>query len=78
MWSIWRKSLLKEFSKTSNHDILNEVYRLLEIEFNEQEKYKLLKEQKSIIIESKEQIARGEFLTNEQSNEATEKWLKGK
>ena len=73
-----KEKLIKRIRETSNSEVLNEVYRLLEIEFREQETYKLSEEQKSIIKESREQIARGELLTNEQSNQATEKWLKEK
>ncbi len=73
-----KQKLIKRIQETSDNDVLNEVYRLLGLEFEEQEKYNLTEEQKSIISESKRQIAKGDFLTNEQSKEATEKWLKEK
>ena len=73
-----KEKLIKRIQETSNNDVLNEVYRLLELEFNEQEIYKLSEEQRSTIAESREQIAKGEFLTNEQSNKATEQWLREK
>ncbi len=70
-----KKRLIQRIQETSNPDLLKEVYRLLEIDFDDQEQYTLTDEQREAAIEGKQQIKRGDFLTYNQANQETEKWL---
>jgi len=56
-------------------DMLAEVYRLLELETEDVERYKLNDNQREAIKEARQQINNGEFLTDEQSNKEIDEWL---
>lgn len=71
-----RKRLIKEIEKTQNEDLLEEVYRLLHIETSDIEIYKLSEDQKKSITEAKNQIKKGQFLTDEEANKEINEWLK--
>ncbi len=73
-----KQQLIDKIQLTTDKVKLEEIYRLLEIEFDEQEVYKLSDEQKSAIEESQQQIKNGEFLSDEQANKDVEEWLKRK
>jgi hypothetical protein len=63
-----RKRLIDKIQKTDNEALLAEVYRLLEIETEDLELYKLTNDQRKAITEARQQIKSGQFLTDEQSN----------
>ena len=71
-----KERLIRRIKETSDVDVLREIYRLLEIDLDELDVYPLSEQQKSIVNESRQEIATGNFLTNEKSNEETEWWLK--
>ena len=71
-----KKQLIDKIQKTENNIILEEVFRLLELESNDIEIYKLNKEQKSAISEARLQIRNGQFLTDDQANQEIDEWLK--
>ena len=73
-----KERLIKRIQETTNPDLLKEVYRLLEIDFDDQEVYKLSEEQRAAIIEGQQQINQGKHLTHEQANEEIKKWLNEK
>jgi preprotein translocase subunit Sec63 len=73
-----KQELIKRIQETTDQGRLEEIYRLLEINFDDQEVYKLSTEQKSAIEEAQKQIGNGEFLSDEQANEEVEEWLKRK
>lgn len=73
-----KERLIKRIQETSDASVLNEVYRLLELDFDDPEVYQLSNEQRTAVKEAQQQVARGEYLTNEQSNQAVEQWLKEK
>jgi hypothetical protein len=70
-----RKKLIERIQETDNKRLLEEAYRLLEMEIEELEVYKLSDEQKMAVNESREQIRKGSSLTNEQANSDIEEWL---
>ncbi|MGC3945576.1 MAG: hypothetical protein QM762_13835 [Chryseolinea sp.] len=70
-----RRLIEKKIQKTDNNDLLEETYRLLTIETEDIEKYKLNSDQKSAIIEARQQIKDGHFLSDEQSNKEIDEWL---
>ena len=60
---------------TDNENLLQEVFRLLELETESLEVYKLTPEQQQSIIEGQEDIKAGNSLTNEEADEI-DQWLK--
>ncbi|ADR23389.1 hypothetical protein MATR_27610 [Marivirga tractuosa] len=73
-----KQQLIDKIQLTTDKVKLEEIYRLLEIEFDEQEVYILSAEQKSAVKEAQKQIKNGEFLSDEQANKEVEEWLKRK
>ena len=70
-----RKRLIEKIQKTENDDLLEEAYRLLELETKDIEIYKLNEGQKKAISEAREQIKNGQFLTDELANKEIDEWL---
>jgi hypothetical protein len=71
-----RKRLIEKIQKTQDDRILEEAFRLLELETNEDiEIYKLNDDQKKAISEARQQIKNGQFLTEEQANKEIDEWL---
>ena len=70
-----RKRLIDKIQKTDNEDLLAEAYRLLELETEDIEIYKLNNDQRKAISEARQQIKSGQFLTDEQSNKEIDEWL---
>ena len=71
-----KEKLIRKIQKTEDRNILEEVYRLLEIDFDDQSTYTLSNEQKFAIQEARDQIKKGQFLSEEQANQQVEEWLK--
>ena len=70
-----RRRLIEKIQKTENEDLLAEAYRLLELETEDIEMYKLNDDQRKAIIEARQQINSGQFLTDDQSNKEIDEWL---
>jgi hypothetical protein len=70
-----RKRLIDEIQKTKDERILEEAYRLLELETEDIEIYKLNDDQKKAISEARQQIKNEQFLTDEQANKEIDGWL---
>jgi len=71
-----RKRLIEKIQKTQDQRILEEAFRLLELETAEDiEIYRLNDDQKIAINEAREQITNGQFLTEEQANKEIDEWL---
>ena len=71
-----RKRLIEKIQKIQDDRILEEAFRLLELETMEDiEVYKLNYDQKKAISEAREQIRNGQFLTEEQANKEIDEWL---
>jgi hypothetical protein len=70
-----RRRLIDKIQKTENEDLLAEAYRLLELETEDIEMYKLNDDQRKAISEARQQISSGQFLTDEQSNKEIDEWL---
>ncbi|MEQ8553640.1 MAG: hypothetical protein RIC06_20840 [Cyclobacteriaceae bacterium] len=73
-----KERLIKRIQETTDPDRLKEVYRLLEIDFDDQEIYELSDDQRAAIHEGQQQIDQGKYLTHEQANEEIKKWLNEK
>lgn len=61
---------------TKSDDLLEEAYRLLEIESEDIEIYKLNSDQMIAIKEAKNQIKKGQVLTDEEADKEIDEWLK--
>lgn len=70
-----RNRLIEKIKKTKDERILEEAYRLLDLENEDIEVYKLNDAQKKAINESREQIKNGQFLTEEAANKEIDEWL---
>lgn len=71
-----RKRLIEKIQKTQDERILEEAFRLLELETTEDiEIYRLNDEQKKAISEARQQVKNGQFLTEEEANKEIDEWL---
>ena len=70
-----RKRLIDKIQKTNDENLLEEAYRLLELESENIETYKLNDDQRNAVNEARQQIKKGEFLTDEQANQEIDEWL---
>ena len=70
-----KKRLIDKIQETDNENLLEEAFRLLQLESEDIEVYKLSDEQKSAVNEAREQIKRGEFLTDDEANKDIDEWL---
>ena len=71
-----KKRLIDKIQNTQDNRILEEAYRLLELEMEDIEIYKLNEDQKKAISEARQQIKNGQFLTEELANKEINEWLK--
>ena len=70
-----RNRLIEKIKKTKDEKILKEASRLLDLENEDIEVYKLNAAQKKAVNESREQIKNGQFLTEEAANKEIDEWL---
>ena len=70
-----KERLIEKIKKTDNENILEEAYRLLDIEAADMGVYHFSEEERKEIVASKNQINNGKFLTNEAANKEIDQWL---
>lgn len=70
-----RKVLIEKIQLTNDPQILEEVYRLLQIGVDASDVYLLSEDQISAVDIARKQIENGEYLTDEQANQEIDKWL---
>jgi hypothetical protein len=71
-----RKKLIDKIQETKDERILEEAYRLLGLETEDIEVYKLNDDQKKAISEARQQVKQGQFLTEEIAKKEIDEWLK--
>lgn len=71
-----RKKLIQKINTVDSDDLLEEAYRLLEIEGEDIEIYKLNSDQIISIKEAQSQIKNGQVLTEQQADKEINEWLK--
>ena len=71
-----KKRLIDKIQKTENGTLLEEAFRLLELESQDIDIYQLNSDQKNAVNEARHQIKNGKFLTNDQANDEIDQWLK--
>ena len=71
-----RKLLIEKIQITEDDKLLEEAYRLLEVDIEESaDVYVLNDQQKEAIDQARKQIKEGQFLTDEESNRQIDEWL---
>lgn len=70
-----RKQLIERIQNTDNIRLLEEVYRLLQLETDDISIYKLNDEQITAIHEARLEIKNGKFFTDQQANDDIDEWL---
>ena len=71
-----QKQLISKIQITTDQDILESVLRLLEFETSSDETYFLNENQKAAIVNARQQVANGQFYTDDEVDKLTEEWLK--
>lgn len=70
-----KKRLIDKIQKTDNENLLEEAFRLLQMESEDIEVYKLSEGQKNAVNEARQQIKNGQFLTDDEANKEIDEWL---
>ncbi|MDQ6761201.1 MAG: hypothetical protein M3015_01075 [Bacteroidota bacterium] len=70
-----QKKVIEKVKSVSDENLLAEVYRLLELENEDIEIYKLNSLQKTKIAAAREQIKKGQFLSEKEANKEISEWL---
>lgn len=70
-----KERLIDRIKEIDDEEILAEAYRLLGTDSDLEEPYKLNTGQKAAIDEAREQIRKGQYLTNNQANKEIDEWL---
>jgi hypothetical protein len=71
-----KKRVISRLQKTDNSGLLEEVYRLINLDERNLEMYKVSDLQKQAILKGKNDIENGRFLSDEQANKQADEWLK--
>jgi hypothetical protein len=71
-----KEKLIVKIQEMDNHDLLAEAYRLLGLEVEGEEPFKLDESQKGAIIEARNQIKNGQSFTNAEADNEIDEWLK--
>lgn len=70
-----KERLIEKIQETNDDNILEEAYRLLELEATDTAIYKFSESQKTAIETYRLQIKEGKFLSNDEANKDIEEWL---
>ncbi|HCZ36486.1 MAG: hypothetical protein KF763_08885 [Cyclobacteriaceae bacterium] len=70
-----KSKLIDRIQTTEDERILEEVFRLLGIESENIEVYKLNEQQTQAIREAREQIKNGQFMSTEEADKEIDEWL---
>ena len=70
-----KEKLIKEINLSQNKNLLEELYRFLNLENEIQVEYLLNDDQNAAIAEARQQIKNGDFLSNKQADQEMEEWL---
>ena len=69
-----RKELVRKISNIEDQNVLEEIQRLLEINFDDAP-YELNEDQKQEIEQARKEIRRGEGISSEKINKEFDEWL---
>ena len=71
-----KKSILERVNQIDDDLILEEVYRILQMPFDEKEIFVFNQQQKDSLDRVEQEIDNGRYVTNEQSEKDLDEWLK--
>lgn len=71
-----KKQLIDKIQSTDDNNILEEVYRILEVSTQEVDMIMLTNDQKTQIDKGIRDIEEGRFLTTDEANREIDEWLK--
>ena len=71
-----KKRLIDKIRETVNKNLLEEAFRLPQMESEDIEVYKLSEDQKNAVNEARQQIKNGQFLTDDEANKDIDEWLR--
>ena len=71
-----KERLIQRIKETQNPEVLKEVYRLLELELDDQDSFELSEDQITAVREAQAQISNGALIDHEVANAKTEEWLR--
>ena len=71
-----KKKIISQLKKTSDKNVLTDIYKILELEDNEDGLYILSKEQLKKVKIAEKQLARGKVHSNEKVNIQIKQWLR--
>ena len=71
-----KNRLIRSIKSVENTDILEDLYRLLNIETEDIEKLKVPVPVKRSILKGQKNIKEGKYYTNRQADDEIDKWLK--
>jgi hypothetical protein len=70
-----RSKVINKIIHLDDESLLTEIYKLLDAKFDDSDVYQLSDLHRQVVEEAKDQISRGEYLTNEQSDNEIDEWL---
>ncbi len=70
-----KNKILEKIKNLENPDLLEEIYRFLELETSDLEVYKLTPEQQKSIEEGLDDYKKGNIMTDKDVNDEIDKWL---
>jgi len=73
-----KEKLIERIESTTDSNVLMEVYRLLQIDSQDDELYELSNDHLEAIKEADNQIDKGQFHHHEEANSLVKEWLKRK
>ena len=71
-----KDKLIRKIQTTKNEDVLEEIYRILEVDEQEGDSVELTEWQKQKIQQGLNDITSGNYLPDADANKEVEKWLK--
>jgi len=71
-----KSKLIAKIKTTEDQDLLQEIYRMIETESEDLEPLILSSEQKKVIAQGQKDIKEGKYLSDKQTNDEIEEWLK--
>lgn len=70
-----KKKLIKRINNLEDKLLLEEISRLIEVEYNESGIYCFTEDESRAIEEARESYTKGDFLSNEEANNEVDEWL---
>ena len=70
-----RKRVINKINELDDESLLLDLIRIIEVSTDDHEIYRLSDNHKIAINQAIDQIEKGDYLTNEQSNQKIDEWL---